>query len=231
MNFEVCSAQLQGDRENQEDRYITRWVRDGDLIALVADGMGGHPDGELAAGVGVQTVAAEIEALLQRRDADLPAGLRAAFGAGHQAVSKLHSPGWSLQPATTLVGGVFLQERGVFHCANVGDGLSFFLHGDSIEPLARYCDLSYSLGYSLGSDTGSGVELVEPLALVPGDRILLASDGLAGFNPRVLHTCLQQRATARDACEALVRLVLDQRLIQPEPRQDNATLVVVGVCP
>jgi len=47
-------------RANNEDAHGRAWLKDGSLLAVVCDGMGGHQAGEVASGIAVQTLIDEI---------------------------------------------------------------------------------------------------------------------------------------------------------------------------
>ena len=103
--------------------------------------------------------------------------------------------------------------------------ISLIARGNEIRGIAEWQqDITYVLGVSLGSDNGGGVEIVSPQPLQVGDRILLASDGLEGFDRQLILECLA-RDTARQSCEALVRLAL----ATSTDSSDNITIVVVTV--
>jgi hypothetical protein len=57
VRFSVYQVSRKGGREKNEDRMGYCYTRDSGLFAL-ADGMGGHPEGEVASQLALQTVAA-----------------------------------------------------------------------------------------------------------------------------------------------------------------------------
>ncbi len=225
MNFELSSAQLQGERENQEDRYATHWVGNGDLILLVCDGFGGHAHGDIAAQEALATASRVLRSGLARGNPNIANLLRQAFVEGHQAVCAIERSRYEKAPATTMVAAVLLVERGELHLANAGDSISLIARGGEIRGIAeRQQDTIYVLGGSLGDDDANGVEIVSPCPLQVGDRILLASDGLEPVNRDLILECLAQPAP-RQACEALVRLAL----AKSTDISDNTTILVATV--
>jgi serine/threonine protein phosphatase PrpC len=223
----ISSGQLQGDRLRQEDAFITL-IRARYTIALVADGLGGHHAGDEASRVAINTVATHIASSLRKLDRDPNDILRKAFMLGHEAVLSYQPPDsgrGQLDPATTMVGGVFFLDQRLFYAANAGDSLSFLLRDKILRrifsPHGSDDGIGCALGFEIGHQ-GSRISLLDfPLELRPGDRILLASDGLAGLSEEILARHLSAD-TARQACEGLLREISDHL----EPNQDNVTLVV-----
>ena len=60
MKFNVFQLSRKGGRQNNEDRMGYCYTRDAALFVL-ADGMGGHADGEIAAQLALQTMAAQFQ--------------------------------------------------------------------------------------------------------------------------------------------------------------------------
>ncbi|MDP2252558.1 MAG: protein phosphatase 2C domain-containing protein, partial [Thiobacillus sp.] len=55
MKFTIYQASRQGGRKNNQDRVAYSYSREA-LLMVVADGMGGHMYGEIAAQIAVQTL-------------------------------------------------------------------------------------------------------------------------------------------------------------------------------
>ena len=193
MKFSVFQVSRRGGRENNEDRMGYCYTRESGLFVL-ADGMGGHPEGEVAAQLALQTISAlyqkEARPLIQEPAEFLSTALLAAH---HQILRYASERGMLDTPRTTLVA-----------CILQGDGASWAHCGDSRlyvvrdgELLTRTRDHSYLeqqnagviklahvnrniLFTCLGSPAKPIFDVVGPVVLQQGDKLLLCSDGLWG---------------------------------------------------
>ncbi len=84
MGYEIAQASLRGDRDRNQDRIGYAESGPGVLLVL-ADGLGGHPRGELAAEVAVDTVMEAFRAA-PRPLADPAAFLCAVFEEAHARI-------------------------------------------------------------------------------------------------------------------------------------------------
>lgn len=66
MRFSIYQVSRKGGREKNEDRMGYSYTRDSGLFAL-ADGMGGHPEGEVASQLALQTMSALFQREAIRR--------------------------------------------------------------------------------------------------------------------------------------------------------------------
>ena len=82
MRFSVYQVSRKGGREKNEDRMGYCYTRDSGLFAL-ADGMGGHPEGEVASQLALQTLAALFQRDAKPTLADPLRFLHDAIIAGH----------------------------------------------------------------------------------------------------------------------------------------------------
>ena len=215
-------------------------LEDPDLFA-VADGMGGHVGGDVAARVAVDS----LRAAFQRQPT--VEGLRRAVAEANRAV-------WSHGQAesglrgmgTTLTATALVEEpdgRQVIALANVGDSRAYvFSRGQVIQVTAdhsvaeekvRQGQLTeaeaavhphrHILTRALGVSSDVDVDLWE-LHLHDGDRILLCSDGLTDeIGPDQIGEILTSVADPKAAARSLVDAALEHG------GSDNVTCVVIDV--
>ena len=85
MKFSVFQVSRKGGRLKNEDRMGYCYTRESGLFVL-ADGMGGHPEGEVAAQLALQTIAALYQREARPLLKDVKAFLHTAVMAAHQQV-------------------------------------------------------------------------------------------------------------------------------------------------
>src|SRR6476661_821730 len=111
MKFSVFQVSRKGGREKNEDRMGYCYTRESGLFVL-ADGMGGHPEGEVAAQLALQTVSAlyqrEAKPLVQDPIEFLSLALMAAH---HQIIRYAGEKGMLDTPRTTLVVALLTRTR------------------------------------------------------------------------------------------------------------------------
>ncbi len=215
-------------------------LEDPDLFA-VADGMGGHAGGEVAARVAVDA----LRASFQRHPS--VEGLRRAVAEANRAVWRQSQAESGLRGmGTTLTATALVREpdgREVIALANVGDSRAYvYSKGEVIQVTAdhslaeekvRQGQLTeeeaavhphrHILTRALGVSSDVDVDLWE-LHLKEGDRILLCSDGLTNeVDDDRIGGILATAADPREAAYALVRAAVDHG------GSDNVTAVVVDV--
>jgi PPM family protein phosphatase len=157
--------------------------------------MGGHPEGEVASQLALQTLAAFFQKEAKTDLKDPQRFLQDAILAGHHQLLRYATDrGLTDTPRTTIVACV-LQGNSIYwaHC---GDSRLYLVRGDRL--IARTRDHSYSelrealshvvpldekvnrnvLFTCLGSPGKPVIDSAGPMVLRTGDRILLCSDGL-----------------------------------------------------
>ena len=172
------------------------YTRDAGLFAL-ADGMGGHPEGEVASQLALQTLAAMFQREAKPRLDDPLRFLHDAIVAGHHQLLRYATERALLDTPRTTVVACLLQGRTAYwaHC---GDSRLYLLRGDKLVARTRdhsYTELQKTLSQvvpmgdhlnrnvlftCLGSPGKPVIDTAGPLNLVAGDRVLLCSDGLWG---------------------------------------------------
>lgn len=239
MRFSVYQISRKGGREKNEDRMGYCYTRDSGLFAL-ADGMGGHPEGEMASQLALQTMAA-----LYQRDArpsleDPIRFLQDAVMAGHHQLLRYASEkGLMDTPRTTIV--ACIMQGNSAYWAHCGDSRLYFVRGDKL--LVRTRDHSYSelqqslssvvplnerynrnvLFTCLGSPGKPVVDTAGPILLQEGDRIMLCSDGLWGTVEDDEITRHLSTRTISDAVPELVEVALRNGGV----KCDNVTVLAV----
>lgn len=239
--IETCTAQHIGDRDEQQDRVglFTHPAHKGALLAVVADGMGGHTGGALAAEQVIHSAktnfqsnalaAGEIQSILAASINDAHAGIKLAQCTSEQ------------DPHSTAA--VLLLHGGRADWAHCGD--SRIYHFRTGERVARSWDHSHvmslvKLGYlteaqaethpqknllisCLGDADAPKIEFGAATPLVDGDCFLLCTDGLwAYFTDDELGRVLNEHP-ARRAAEILV----DTARERAGGHGDNVSFVIV----
>lgn len=193
MKFSVYQISRQGGRERNEDRMGYAYTRESGLFVL-ADGMGGHPEGAMAAQLALQTFSAYFQKAANPTVKEVPEFLSSALmAAHHQIIRYAAEKGMLDTPRTTLVAA--LMERGHVHWVHCGDSRLYIVRDGQLLTRTRdhsYMEQQAHLGRStshinrnilftcLGSPAKPVFDLSGPLLLEHGDRVLLCSDGLWG---------------------------------------------------
>jgi PPM family protein phosphatase len=225
MRFSVYQISRKGGRELNEDRMGYCYTRDSGLFAL-ADGMGGHPEGEVAAQLALQTLASSFQREAKPVLKNPSKFLQDAILAGHhQLLRYATEKGLVDTPRTTVVACV-IQGKSAYwaHC---GDSRLYLVRSGQLSARTRdhsYAELQQTLAQvvpiesnfnrsvlftCLGSPGKPVVDTAGPTVLRPGDRLVLCSDGLWSVVP--------------DAVPELV----EQALRNGGSHADNVTVLVV----
>jgi len=234
VKFGVFQVSRKGGREKNEDRMGYCYTRDSALFAL-ADGMGGHPEGEMAAQLALQTLATLFQTSAKPRIADPMTFLREGIMAAHQqllnyaAERKLDDT-----PRTTVV--ACIAQGGQAFWAHCGDSRLYWVRSGELVARTRdhsYIELQEALGRQsdkvnrnvlftcLGSPGRPMVDIQGPLPLSMGDRLLLCSDGLWSM---VSDHSIVEQVSARDLHDAVPDLV-EMALREGGNRSDNVTVL------
>ena len=88
MKFSVFQISRKGGREKNEDRMGYCYTRTSGLF-LLADGMGGHPQGEVAAQIALQVISAMYQKQAQPEIVDVPAFFTGAVMAAHHQILQI----------------------------------------------------------------------------------------------------------------------------------------------
>ena len=239
MKFAVYQVSRKGGREKNEDRMGYCYTRDAGLFAL-ADGMGGHPQGEVASQLSLQTLSAMFQREAKPKLADPLKFLHDACVAGHHQLLRYATEKSLMDtPRSTLVACVL--QGNAAYWAHCGDSRLYLVRGDKL--VARTRDHSYSelqetmsqvvpigdrvnrnvLFTCLGSPGKPVIDTAGPLLMHAGDRVLLCSDGLWGSVTDAEIVELLATKTVSDAVPELV----ERALRVAGSRSDNVTVLAI----
>jgi len=214
-------------RKTNEDTFVVQAP-----LYAVCDGMGGANAGEVASGLAAETLAAEVA-----RGTPLHAAAEAANAAVFQ---RAHDNVEHTGMGTTLT--AFVLEGGTARFAHIGDSRAYLLRDGELRQVSDDHSLVGEmvrdgrlteeeaavhphrsiLSRALGTEPQARIdEFTEDL--LPGDVLLLCSDGLSG---PVGADAIRVALTRSDPQQAAERLILEARR-QGGP--DNITAVVVRV--
>ncbi len=239
MRFSVYQVSRKGGREKNEDRMGYCYTRDAGLFAL-ADGMGGHPEGEVASQLALQTLAAMFQRDCKPTLADPLRFLTESIIAGHHQLLRYATQKALIDTPRTTIVACLLQGKAAYwaHC---GDSRLYLVRGEKL--IARTRDHSYSelqqtmsqvvpmndrfnrnvLFTCLGSPGKPVIDTVGPLMLQSGDRLLLCSDGLWGT---VSDTVITEQLANHSLTDAVPELV-EQALRIGGAKSDNVSVLAM----
>ena len=236
MKFSVFQLSRIGGRAMNEDRMGYCYTRESGLFVL-ADGMGGHPEGEVAAQIALDTISA-----LYQKEAKPAIGNPAEFlpvavlAAHHRIIRHASQKGMLDTPRTTLVAAVVQGASATWvHCGDsrlylVRDGQLLLRTRDHSFVEQERAGLKHTesvnrnvLFTCLGSPTRPTLEIGGPFALQQGDKLMLCSDGLWGS---LGDAQIVQQLSTHHVSEA-VPLLMDSALLAGGEHGDNVTVLAM----
>ena len=229
-------------RSNNEDAYAVSHLGSG-LLAVVADGMGGHHGGEIASELAVNCYVAEVQRQLDK--GEVPQ--YAMTGAGQVAHTAIRQRGKQSpvlgKMGTTLV-SVYLRGHDL-HAIHAGDSRCYVFDGQLLQQVTRddsvvqqmidggalqAADAEKSPFRNLLTNSlSASQELVsfsyQRFPVQKGNRILLCSDGLT--NTLSLDQISAIMTNQLSSVERCVEQLIEQSLAHNA--QDNVSVVVIEV--
>jgi protein phosphatase len=242
MQFSVYQHSHIGGRKVNQDRMGYCFTRDA-LLLVLADGMGGHQHGEIAATIAMQTLSMMfqmqarpyikkperfLEEAMQQAQRDI-----LAYTARHQLPES---------PRTTVVACLVQHNSAVWaHC---GDSRLYWVRGNRVLAQTRdHSHLEYLIAKGLaspaerathpdrnklynciGAATAPRIELSRQASLEAGDILLLCSDGLWAMVPDAE---IVQKLASRGVVQAVPELV-SMAVAIGGPRADNTTALAIS---
>ncbi len=240
MKFTIYQESRPGKRPSNQDRIAYCYSRDA-LLLVIADGMGGHLHGEVAAQIAVQYITQTFQREAQPLVQDPVLFLSHVMTNAHHAILDYafdkHLPE---APRTTTV--VCLIQNGLAHWAHAGDSRLYLLRNGEVEAQTRdhsRVQLMMDQGlidaegaakhpgrnriYScLGGNHSPQIEFSRPTPLYSGDVILLCTDGAWG--PLGTEELVKRLATPKNLMKDTPR-VLDAAETLAGAHADNLSMI------
>lgn len=240
MQFSVYQESHIGGRKVNQDRMGYSFTRDA-LLLVLADGMGGHLRGEVAATVSLQTISTMFQQQAQPYVRKPQRFLEEALHAAHRDIHQYrHAHGLPETPRTTIVACLIQHNTATWaHC---GDSRLYWMRGGAILGVTRdhsHVESLIAKGLALpserathpdrnklynclGADSAPRVD-IGSAGLLPGDLLLLCSDGLWSMLP---DDELARRLHAQTVVRA-VPDVLQAALQAAGDASDNVTALAI----
>ena len=241
MRFTIFQDSLVGDRQGNEDRVGYSYGRDV-LLMVIADGMGGHEQGEVAAEIAVQEITRRFKMEARNKLRRPFEFLVASIQAAHRAIVAHADRNNLLEcPRTTCVACVV--QNGYAYWAHAGDSRLCVVRRGGIvaatqdhskiqqmidagqitpEQAARHPDRN-KIFSCLGGVVPPHIDMSRELKLEVGDTILLSTDGFwAQIPAQILAQML-----ARQTITALLPGLLTEAHRRAQGESDNITVVAM----
>jgi PPM family protein phosphatase len=242
MNFSVHQASHAGNRKYNQDRVAYAYSSDA-LLLVLADGMGGHLHGDLAARLIIDTFVESFGRYAQPRIADPKAFISDIMRYAHERIMKFpHDNALGNFPGSTCVAALI--QDGKLYVGHAGDSRLYVLRDGMTLTKTHDHSMVYQLvewGLITSEDARihpqrnqitnclGGTEDIfhmesrGPLELRSGDVVLLGSDGLWGpFADEEL-----AKAFAAEPVDAALDKLIALALEREKGRSDNVTGVAM----
>ncbi len=251
LKLSAAAAASQGARPYQEDTSAI-WQPpveaegDAPLLAVVADGMGGHVSGEVASQVACQAFIDTFGA----SDGEIRDRLEQSLTAANDAIANAIAAQPELNGMGCTLVAAYFDSKGLWHIS-VGDSLLLLLREQVLHGLnenhsfGAVLDQQAEAGLISPADaqsnprrnslrsalTGERIALVdlpaEPYPIKAGDCIVLASDGLDTLNGHEIADLVV--GNIADDAESIASVLLAAVDAHGLPNQDNTTVVALRV--
>lgn len=256
--FDTATRTTRGAREYQEDtalvwpgtddplvpRHDEARPVNGAVLAVLADGMGGHAGGALASRLACEHFLSSFQSSKEA----MPTRLIGSLEAANDAIGVRVSQNPMLSGMGSTLVGVSFSDAGV-EWVSVGDSPLFLYRRGEVALLNEDHSLAPELDRMAAAGkitheaarrdprrhmlrsavTGEELDMVDvsrrPLALEEGDYVILASDGLQTLEQSEIERIVT--AYGNDGAEAVAAALIRAIEAIRDPHQDNATVVVV----
>jgi serine/threonine protein phosphatase PrpC len=249
VEFEIASDQIDGARDYQEDTYMVTELEQADngktcALAILADGMGGHTAGNVASSIAVTIFNKSFQSSFP--PIEVEAALTEALNLSNEKIRASVKEKPALRGMGCTMVTAYLDDDDLYW-VSVGDSHLYLIRErELIKPNANHSygahlDMLKEQGIEFEEQVGmlrnmlmsaitgekiSNIDISEtPIKVRPGDRVIVASDGLDVLGTGAIIQYSSWSATASECVCALLKAVEDANKIN----QDNTTLIVIDI--
>lgn len=229
--------------ENQDSFLIEYCEKAGCTILALCDGMGGANAGEMASQLSAKAFVNYLFHYLDTfspRMSDYPRLMKEACDEANGVAYAYSQFGDNLTGMGTTLVGALVKKNGSGYVLNVGDSRAYLVHRHHMQQITQDHSLVEELvsagiitreqavnhpqknviTRALGSEQTVEADLF-PLNLIPGDSLMLCSDGLSGLVPEgEIEAVLNDSEDPENACRDLLDLAISRGA------PDNVTVIV-----
>ncbi len=247
--FDIASDQIDGARDYQEDAYMVTQLGEADngdacSLIIMADGMGGHAAGNVASNM----VVATFNKIFQGKfpTTEVAEVLTDALNRSNDQIQASVKETPALRGMGCTMVSAYLQNNDLYW-VSVGDSHLYLIRDRELikqnadHSYGAYLDMMKEQGVEVEEQPGmsrnmlmsamtgeeiSSIDVAQtPTKLRPGDRIIVASDGLDTLGAGAIIQYSSWSETAKECVYSLLKAVEDANKIN----QDNTTLIVVDI--
>ena len=238
---DIGNAQIIGTREKQDDSFATS-VQEYGLMAIVADGIGGYVNGNLASQIAVETYLDEFE------KRDVTDNLSYFFQTtAVLANERIRDEFGEAKGGTTVVSVVLIEDK--MYWTSVGDSNIAVFRGGRIievnrkENVKNWLEDQYRAG-AIGREEAMGSpmdkrlvnyvgydgfkradESDRPIFLKKKDKVLIYSDGVEVLGQIELEAILSKRISAQDMADEIMTAI-ERKNVRSK---DNSTIIILSI--
>ncbi len=249
VEFDVASDQIDGARDYQEDAYLVNQLGESDdgqtcLLTIMADGMGGHAAGNVASNMVVATFNKSFQSRFPTPD--IAEALTEALNKSNDQINASVKETPALRGMGCTMVTAYVEDHNLYW-VSVGDSHLYLLRDRELikenadHSYGAYLDMMKEQGMEIEEQPGmsrnmlmsamtgeeiSSIDVADnPVKLRPGDRVIVASDGLDTLGAGAIIQYSSWSNTAKECVYALLKAVEDANKMN----QDNTTIIVIDV--
>lgn len=238
---DIGNAQIIGTREKQDDSFATS-IQDYGVMGIVADGIGGYINGNLASQIAVESYLDEFE------KRDVTDNLNYFFQkTAVLANERIRDEFGEAKGGTTVVAVVLIEDK--MYWTSVGDSnIAVFRNGRLIEVnrkenVKNWLEDQYRAG-AIGKEEALGSpmdkrlvnyvgydgfkkadESDRPIFLKKKDKVLIYSDGVEALSQIELESILGKKKNAQDLADEIMQAIEDKKVRS----KDNSTIIILSL--